>query len=124
MVALKALLKEIDFQMISLNHGKSQMKFHGLQMFSTPMSSLDAKYEKANIDANINTHKHLSRMQQQQLKALLYKFEHLFDWTLGNWNTSPESFKLKEGVKPFQLAPFSVLKINKATPKKGSKMHV
>jgi hypothetical protein len=85
---------------------------------STPMAILDAKYEKANIDASTNTLKHLSRMQQQQLKALLYKFEHLFDGTLGNWNTAPLSFKLKEGVKPFQLTPFSVPKIHEATLKK------
>jgi hypothetical protein len=45
-------------------------------------------------------------MQQQHLKALLFKFEHLFDGTLGNWKTDPESF-----AKPFQLAPFSVPKI-------------
>jgi hypothetical protein len=72
------------------------------------MSILDAKYEKANIVATINSLKHLSGMQQQQLKALFYKFEHLFDGTLGNWKTDPVSFKLKEGAKPFQLAPFSV----------------
>jgi hypothetical protein len=35
---------------------------------STRMSILDAKYEKANIDATINSLKHLSGMQQQQLK--------------------------------------------------------
>jgi hypothetical protein len=55
---------------------------------------------------------HLSEIQQQQLKALLYKFEHLFNGTLGNWKTDPISFKLKEGAKPFQLAPFSVPKIH------------
>jgi hypothetical protein len=76
------------------------------------MSILDTKYEKANIYANINTLKHLSRILQQQLKVLLYKFERLFDGTLGDWNTSPMSFKLKDGVKPFQLAPFSVPKLH------------
>ena len=75
---------------------------------STPMSILDAKYEKANIVATINTLKHLSSTQQQQLKSLLYKFEHLFDGTLGDWNTDPVSFKLKEGTTPFQLPPFPV----------------
>jgi hypothetical protein len=75
---------------------------------STPLSILDAKYEKATIDATINSLKHLIGMEKQQLKALLYKFEHVFDGTLGNWKTDPVSFKLKEGAKPFQLAPFSV----------------
>jgi hypothetical protein len=80
---------------------------------STPMSILDAKFEKANIDASINTLKHLIRMRQKQMKSLLYEFENLFDGTLGNWNTSPVSFKLKEGVKPFQLAPFQSLRYTK-----------
>jgi hypothetical protein len=42
----------------------------------------------------------------------------LFDGTLGNWKKDPESFKLKEGAKPFQLAPFSVPKIQKDTLKR------
>jgi hypothetical protein len=41
----------------------------------------------------------------------------LSDGTLGNWITDPVSFKLKEGAKPFQLAPFSVPKIHKDTLK-------
>ena len=77
------------------NLGNSQDVF---ATASTPMSILDAKYEKANIDATINTFKHLNSNQQQQLKALLYKFEHLFDGTLGDWNTESVSFKLKEGL--------------------------
>jgi hypothetical protein len=96
------------------NLGKSQDVF---ATASTPMSILDAKYEKANIDATINTLKHLSSSQQQQLKALLYKFEHLFDGTLGDWNTDPVSFKLKDGATPFQLPPFSVPKIHEETLK-------
>jgi hypothetical protein len=59
------------------------------------MSILDAKYEKANIDDTINSLKHLSNNQQQQLKALLYKFEHLFDGALGDWKTDPVK---KEGA--------------------------
>jgi len=97
------------------NLGNSQDVF---ATASTPMSILDAKYEKANIDATINTFKHLQSNQQQQLKALLYKFEHLFDGTLGDWNTEPVSFKLKEGAKPFQLTPFPVPKIHEDTLKK------
>jgi hypothetical protein len=82
------------------------------------MCILDAKYEKANIDATINTFKHLNSNQQQQLKALLYKFEHLFDGTLGDWNTEPVSSKLKEGATPLQSPPFSVPKIQEETLKK------
>jgi hypothetical protein len=78
------------------NIGNSQDVF---ATATNPMAILDANYEKANIDATIKSLKHLSGMQQQQLKALLYKFEHLFDGTLGNWNTDPVSFQLKEGAK-------------------------
>jgi Retroviral aspartyl protease len=97
------------------NIGNSQDVF---ATASTPMSILDAKYEKANIDATIKTFKHLSSNQQQQLKALLYKFEHLFDGTLGDWNTEPVNFKLKQGATPFQLPPFPVPKIHENTLKK------
>jgi hypothetical protein len=85
---------------------------------STPMSILDAKYEKANIDATINSLKQLSGMQQKQLKALLFKFERLYDGTLGDWKTDPVSFRLKEGANPFQLAPFSVPMIHEDTLKR------
>jgi hypothetical protein len=34
------------------------------------MSILDAKYEKANIDATINTLKHLSSNQQHEVESL------------------------------------------------------
>jgi hypothetical protein len=97
------------------NLGNSQDVF---ATASTPMSILDAKYEKANIDATIKTCKYLSSNQQQKLKALLYKFEHLFDGTLGDWKTEPINFKLKEGAKPFQLPPFPVPKIHEDTLKK------
>jgi hypothetical protein len=42
----------------------------------------------------------------------------LFDGTLGDWKTDPVSFKRKEGAKPFQLAPFSVSKIQEDTLKR------
>jgi hypothetical protein len=55
--------------------------------------------------------------QQQQLKALLYKFKPVFDGTLGDWNTDPVSVKLEEGAKPFQLLPFQ-FQIHQVTLKK------
>jgi hypothetical protein len=67
---------------------------------STPMSILDAKYEKANINATIISLKQISGIQQQQMKALLYKFEHLNDGTLGNWKTVPVS--LQKAQNPFK----------------------
>jgi hypothetical protein len=82
---------------------------------STPMSTLDAK-GKHSCPQQF-TKKHISGMQQQQLKALIFKFEHLFDRTLGNWKTDSVSIKLKEGAKHFQLLLFPVPRIHKDTLK-------
>jgi hypothetical protein len=49
------------------NTGSSQDVF---AIATTPMTILDADYEKANIYATINTLKQLSSSQQQQLKSL------------------------------------------------------
>jgi hypothetical protein len=74
------------------------------------MSTLDEKYEKANTLASINTLTTVERITK--------KFEHLFDGPLGNWNTSPLSFKLKEGDKFFQTAPLLIPKIHEPTLRK------
>ena len=72
------------------------------------MPILDAKYEKTNIIATIDTLNQSSIHQKQQLKSLLYKHECLMD----DWNTEQVRSKLKEGNKPFQLPPFSVPKMH------------
>ena len=49
---------------------------------------LDAKYEKADLDEMCAREKHLTAAEQRaDLKALLTKYEHLFDGTLGKWRT-------------------------------------
>ena len=58
---------------------------------------LDAKYEKADLNAVVADNcKHLSVPDQEKLLKLLTKFEDLFDGTLGDWDTEPVSLKLKE----------------------------
>ena len=42
------------------------------------------------------------------------KYESLFDGTLGDWKTTPVSFQLKEGSKPYHSQAFPVPKIHKA----------
>ena len=49
------------------------------------------------------------------LKALLKKYEHLFDGTLGVWNDEPYNIELKEGAKPYHSRPFPVPKANTRT---------
>ncbi len=49
---------------------------------------LDAKYEKADLDAVVADNcKHLSAPDQEKLLKLLTKFKNLFDGTLHDWDT-------------------------------------
>ena len=80
---------------------------------------LDAKYEKADLNAVVADNcKHLSVPDQEKLLKLLTKFEDLFDGTLGDWDTEPVSLKLKEGAKPYHGRPFPTPKAHKETLKK------
>ena len=58
---------------------------------------------------------HLSLPDQKKLLELLTEIEALFDGTLGNWNTKPVSFELKEGTKPYHVRLFPVPKSRKET---------
>ena len=67
----------------------------------------DSKYEKANLPEIVqNNCSHLNPEEQKQLLEVLTKFEDLFDETLGDWNTEPVSFELKEGSKPYHGRAF------------------
>ena len=79
---------------------------------------LDAKYEKPDISATVDTYTHLSIAERTKLKTLLYKFEDLFQGTLGEWNTAPVDLELKDGMKPPYLRPFPVPIIHEQTLRK------
>ena len=80
---------------------------------------LDAKYEKADLNAVVtNNCKHLSIPDQEKLLKLLTEFEDLFNGTLGDWDTEPVSLKLMEGAKPYHGRPFPTPKAEKETLKK------
>ncbi len=57
----------------------------------------------------------LSLQDQNSLLELLTEFEELFDGTLGDWNTEPVSFELKEGMKPYHGKAYPVPKSCKET---------
>ncbi len=77
---------------------------------------LDAKYEKADLQSVVSANcTHLSLPDQNKLLELLTEYEELFDGTLGDWNTEPVSFELKEGAKPYHGRPFPVPKSRKET---------
>ncbi len=80
---------------------------------------LDSKYEKADLQSVVSaTCTRLSFPDQNKLLELLTEFEELFDGTLGDWNTEPVSFELKEGTKPYHGRPFPVPKSRKETTMK------
>ena len=79
---------------------------------------LDANYKKADIETAVDEMAHLSCDEKSKLKTLLFKYEELFDGTLGEWRTSPVDFELKEGEQPFHLKPYPVPIIHLDTLKK------
>ena len=78
---------------------------------------LDAKYVPADLDQVVWTCRHLTEDEKHQLHALLSKYEHLFDGTLGTWQKEPYNIELKEGAKPYHSRPFPVPKIHEHTLK-------
>ena len=53
---------------------------------------LDAKYEKADLQAVVSANcTHISPTQHTKLLEVLFKFEELFDGTLGDWKKSLSS---------------------------------
>ncbi len=80
---------------------------------------LDAKYKKADLQSVVDTNcPHLSLPDQNKLLDLLTKYEDLFDGTLGDWNTEPVSFELKEDTKPYHGRAYPVPHAHKETLKK------
>ena len=70
---------------------------------------IDAKYCPADLQKVVEECKHLTATEQRQLLLLLQKFEHLFDGTLGTWNTDPVDLELKEpDTKPYHARPYPV----------------
>ena len=78
---------------------------------------LDAKYEAADLDEVVRACGHLDDTEQSQLLALLRKYEHLFDGTLGTWHNEPYDIELKEGAKPHHSRPFPIPKVHERTLK-------
>ena len=80
---------------------------------------LDAKYEKANLPAIVQEYcQHLTSDERAALLALLLEYESLFDGTLGDWDTEPVKFELREEAQPYHGKPFPVPHIHRKTLKK------
>ena len=79
---------------------------------------LDAKYEKADLPSIVSTCDHPNDRQKDMLLQVLLQFKKLFDGTLGDWDTDPVHFELKDGAKPHHGRPFPVPRIHRETMKK------
>ena len=123
-------IDEIELPMQSLHKmptskRKALALFNGLANQKEPTSTLeatnrvvrilDANYKKANLQEVVNTCSHLSTNEQTMLLELLTEYEPLFDGTLGAWKTTPVSFELKEGAKPYHGRAFPIPKVHKET---------
>ncbi len=70
---------------------------------------IDAKYSKADLDQLVKELTHLKPIERDMLLKLLLKFEHLFDGSLGTWNTEPVDLHLKDpNAPPFHARPYPV----------------
>jgi hypothetical protein len=81
---------------------------------------LDANYKAADlreIIKNISTIEDNDKNNMLRLLRLLRKYEHLFDGTLGNFETSKVTLNLKEDADPHHAKSFPVPKIHRDTLK-------
>jgi hypothetical protein len=79
--------------------------------YSRDTKILDAEYKPASLDFVIKICENLHVKEQHQLKALLQKYEHLFDGTLGEFNMEPISLQLMDpNCKPIHARAYTVPK--------------
>jgi hypothetical protein len=81
---------------------------------STVVEILDAKYEKADLQAIVRENCSHLHSDREKLLSMLLKFELLFDGMLGERNLPPVSFELKEGMKPYHGRPYPIPHKHKA----------
>jgi hypothetical protein len=78
---------------------------------------LDATYEAADLKEIIVSISTINEIEINKLLQLLRKYEHLFDGTLGYFETSEVKFDLKENARPYHAKAFPVPKIHHDTLK-------
>ena len=76
---------------------------------------LDAKYEPADLNKIIASCVNLTTNEKQSLSQLLYKYQHVFDGTLGQWRSTPYNIQLKDNVTPYHAKPFPIPKVHEQT---------
>ena len=73
---------------------------------------------KPNFTTIVEKQGNLNRDQKQALEKLLLEYKDLFDGSIGDWDTSPISLKLKPGAIPYHGKPYPVTVKNKEKFKK------
>jgi len=70
---------------------------------------VENKYCPADMNTIVKNCKVLDNSEKSTLLKLLNKFKHLFDGTLGHWNTEPVDLELKQqDTKPYHSKPYPV----------------
>ena len=79
---------------------------------------VDAKYTAADLEKIAKSCELLTIKEQEELLALLQKFEHLFDGQLGSWDSDPIEVELKDpNCKPYHAKPFPCLLYTSPSPR-------
>jgi hypothetical protein len=81
--------------------------------------TLAANYETEDLKEIVKTISTIDDIERNRLLLLLIKYEHLFDGTLRNFETSDVRFNLKDYAKPYHGKCFHVPKIHHDTLKHG-----
>jgi hypothetical protein len=71
---------------------------------------LGTNYNAADLQEIIKCISTIDDIEKNNLLGLLRNYEHLFDGTLGNFETSEVKFNLKEDAKPYHANTFPVPK--------------
>jgi len=82
------------------------------------VSILDAKYEKADIDAVIEEQSHLSDSQKSDLRSILIKHEELFNGRLGLYPHRKIHIDVDENALPSHSCPYPVPHVHLGTFKR------
>jgi hypothetical protein len=69
---------------------------------------LDANYEAADLKEVVKSISTIDDIERNRILLLLRKYEHLFDGTLGNFETSEVKVDLKDDAKPYHAKAFTV----------------
>ena len=83
---------------------------------------LDAKYEKADIQAIVKDNcTHLNPKHKRLLLEVIKRFETILEGTLGDWKTKPVSLQVRPESTPYHGRAFPVPKIHQVVLKKELK---